>query len=103
MLSSAKEVRRRTLDDGEGSHREASHTSNGRWNRRKEKPRFRQRVQAAQVLDDRDAGAEEKRVGGPGSVGVVIDVERVDSNERRFLAHEKLDGAPGQEGVAFAV
>jgi len=44
--------------------------------------RARQRVEAGQVLDDRDLRREERAVRGPLATGRVVDVERVDADER---------------------
>jgi hypothetical protein len=55
------------------------------------------------VLDDRDAGREEQRVGGPFAVGGVVDVERVDADERGLVVGEPGGAGPGEEVPALGV
>jgi hypothetical protein len=55
-----------------------------------------QLVEAAQVLDDRDAGGEQQGVGGTGGIFHVIDVGAVDADERRAGMHKMLAGCCGE-------
>ena len=49
---------------------------------KKRQPRSRQRLEVAQVLDDRDRRGEQRGVRGPRAVARVVDVERVDADQR---------------------
>jgi hypothetical protein len=49
------------------------------------------------VLDDGNAGPEQQGMRGPLEVGGVVDVDRVDADERRVLLGEPGRAVPGQE------
>ena len=55
------------------------------------------------MLDDRDAGPEQQRVGGPLGVVGRVDVERVDAHERGARGHQQLHGVGRQERVVVQV
>jgi len=54
-------------------------------------------LQASQVLDDGNAGGEQQGMRGPFTVCDVVDVDRVDADERRVVAGEPGRAVPGQE------
>ncbi len=64
---------------------------------------WRQLVQAGQVLDDGDARGEQQGVRGPFAVCDVVDVDRVDADERRGVAGEPGCAVPGEEVRALGV
>src|SRR6266566_198053 len=74
-----------------------------RGNGKEAKPRRGQLIQSAQVLDDGDAGRQQGCVRGPRPVLVVVDVERVDADERRAGLHETSYRGRGEERVALPV
>ena len=55
------------------------------------------------MLHDRNAGAEQQRVGGPRTVRRVVDVERVDADQRGARRDQLLRRRAGQERMAGAV
>ena len=55
------------------------------------------------MLHDGNARREQQRVRGPFAVGGVVDVERVDADQRRVMAGEPGGTGPGQEVVAIGV
>ena len=55
------------------------------------------------MLADRDAGSKEPGVRRPREVGRVVDVERVDPDDRGTRFDEQIDGRRGQERVVAAV
>src|SRR3954447_26339964 len=75
---------------GEGPYRPGSKTSDlGRY-RKETKGLVRQRAQVAHVLDNGDVFAQQRRMHGPLGVAGVIDVERMDPDERGSQPHEVL-------------
>ena len=57
---------------------------------KKRKPAAGEGGQVREVLHDEDARVEQDRVHRPGAVGGVVDVERVDPDERRAAVAEPL-------------
>ena len=55
------------------------------------------------MLDDGDAGPEQRRVDRPRPVADVVDVERIDPDQRRTRLGEPLGGLGGEERVAREV
>jgi len=53
------------------------------------------------VLDDGDAGGEQQRVRGSFSVGDVVDVERIDTDECRTMGDKPGSAGPGEEVPVF--
>src|SRR6266508_4124580 len=87
----------------EGPHRERPHPCDLDRHRVKPEARRRQRLEIAEVLDDRDPHAEEDRVHGSRLVVRVVDVVRVDSDDRGAALHEESRGGGGQMGGALKV
>ena len=54
------------------------------------------------MFDDRDAGAEQDRVGGAGAVLVVVDVQRIDAHQHRAAPGEILGSVFREEGMLAA-
>ena len=64
---------------------------------------IRQRLEAAQVLDDRDARAEQDGVHGPVPVGRIVDVQGVDPHQRRAGAHQVARRRLGEERMTLEI
>jgi hypothetical protein len=60
-------------------------------------PYRRELLQAPKVLDDGDARGQEERVHGARSTAGIVDVHRVDADQRRALGHQPLGRAARQE------
>ena len=69
----------------------------------KRKPDAGNRIELAQMLDDRNAGAEQRRMHGPRAVGDVVDVERIDADEPRARVAQIRRRVGGQERMAFEI
>jgi hypothetical protein len=55
------------------------------------------------VFDNRDFGGEQKGMHGPAQVAGVINVQRVDADERHASVEKVLGGVFRQEGVALEI
>jgi hypothetical protein len=55
------------------------------------------------MLHDRNARREQQRVRGPFAVGGVVEVDRVDADQRGVVGGEPGGAGPGQEVVAVGV
>src|SRR5438105_15042883 len=108
-ISSARGARRRfagpslTVGDRERPHRKAPHPPHLHRHGKEPEAVVGQLTQAAQVLDNWDAGPEQQRVSGPRAVARVVDVERVDADERRAGGDEVLRRDTGEIRVARPV
>ena len=55
------------------------------------------------MLDDRNPGAEQRRVDGPRRIGRVVDVERVDADERRASIAQVRRRVGRQKRMSFEI
>src|SRR5829696_3658265 len=90
------------VDDGVGADWEGAEAFDGRRGRVEVESLGRQLVEAAEVLDDGDAGRQEDRVGGAGAVLDGVDVDRVDAHERGMANTERVPEPAGRRGPAVA-
>ena len=60
---------------------------------------FRDSCETGHVFADRDPCAEQLRVRGPGQIGGVVDVQRVDTDKRRLSPREQLGAFIREEWV----
>ena len=86
-----------------GAHRERAHRAHLRRNRSEAEAGGRQPAQFAQMLDDRDAGAEQCRVNGPRQVRRVVDVVGIDADEYGATTLEQLGRIRRQERMALEI
>jgi hypothetical protein len=75
--------------------RERAHPGHPRRGGVEPEPVGRQLRQSGQVLHDRDPGPQQRRVRRPRAVGDVVDVERVDADQRRPALGQQRRGVPG--------
>jgi uncharacterized membrane protein YccC len=64
----------KNLDDSVRPNREASHSFDRRGTSMESKTLGRKLSQAAQMLDDRDSGREQERMGRAGTIVRIVDV-----------------------------
>src|SRR3954468_4964601 len=88
---------------GEGAYRPGSKTSDLGRHGREAKALVGQPTQVAQVLDNGDICAEQGRMHGPAEVANVIDVERIDPDERGALLHKVLGGFESEKWMSHQV
>src|SRR5438105_6709965 len=86
----------------ERAHRKTPHSLDPRRHSKKTEARVGKRSEIRHVFDDRDAGAEQDRVRGAAAILVVIDVERIDPDERRARLREILSSVFREEGMLAA-
>lgn len=100
--TSAPEITGRAAsDERESPDRKRSEPRDHRGNREESKVSRGQAIERRQVLDDGNAGREQHRVRGALSVLDTVDVERVDSHERRAGFGQTSRGIPRQVRVSF--
>src|SRR3989442_15250617 len=87
---------RRPADEPEGAYREAPKPLHLRRHREEPESLIRQVPQATQMLDDRDSRAQQDRMGGARAVRVVVNVERIDPDERGVAFREELGRGASQ-------
>jgi len=63
------------------------------------KTAWRELVKPAQVLHDRDASRQQRRVRRARRVAGVVDVDRVDAGQCGLLLGQAAGGGSGEEGV----
>src|SRR6266542_503585 len=78
------------------AHRERRAADPGDRHRVKAPAGLWHRIKAGHVLAHWDPGAQKLRVRGPREVGGVVDVQRVDADERHLRAREKLRALEGE-------
>src|SRR2546421_2697116 len=98
-LSKANAECSRRVEARERAHGEASHPFDFRWDGVESKSAIRYGPEIRHVLDNRDPGAEQDGVRWSSPVLVVIDVERVDPDQRGTGAAELLGGIARQKGM----
>src|SRR5262249_40215477 len=86
-----------------GAHGEGSHTHDGRGHGVQPEAFLGKSLEPGQMLENRDPGSKQERVRWTGAVGRLVDLERVDSDERDLFLREKLGGRPGQIRMTFPV
>jgi hypothetical protein len=63
----------------------------------------RELVKPAEMLHDRDASCQQRRVHRAGRPAGVVDIDRVDSNQPGLLLDKPVGGVCSEEGVTGAV
>src|SRR2546423_8837036 len=101
-LSKANAECSRRLEPRKRAYGEASHPFDFRGDGVESKTAIRYGPEIRHVLDNRDPGAEQDGVHWSSPVFVVIDVERVDPDQRGTGAAELLGGSARQEGMLTA-